>query len=119
MRKLAVLGMGLLLGMGMGIAPGMKSAIAQDSGVANTAEDFKSAEQGEGIFGSNVDIFDLMHRVGSLNGSGVVDDGFHRSQNRRISEQAQSLRERQRAILEQREATQPSPVNSSNVITPQ
>ncbi len=102
MRKLAVVSIGLLFGMGLGIAP----AIAQESGVANTAEDFKSAEQGEGIFGSDVDIFDLMHRVGSLNGAGVVDDGFHRSQNRRISQEAQSLRERQQAALEQREAAE-------------
>jgi membrane protein involved in colicin uptake len=100
MRKLAVVSIGLLFGMGLGIAP----VTAQETGVANTAEDFKSAEQGEGIFGSNVDIFDLMHRVGSLNGAGVVDDGFNRSQNRRINSQAESLRERQRAILEQQEA---------------
>ncbi len=116
MRKLAVVGIGLLFGMGLGMAP----AIAQESGVANTAEDFKSAESEDGILGSDVDIWDLFHRAGSLNsGAGVVDDGFNRSQSRRISSQAQSLRERQRAILEQREAAQTNPVNAPDATTPQ
>lgn len=110
MRKLAIrlMGAGLVAGMSWGMAPAILlqggDAIAQDSGIANTAEDFKSAEANDGIFGSNVDIWDIMHRAGALNGAGVVDDGFYRSQNRRIDRQAESLRERQRAILEQRSA---------------
>ena len=100
MRKLAVrlMSIGLVVGMSGGIAP----AIAQDSGIANTAEDFKSAESSDGILGSDVDVWDLFHRVGAITGAGVVDDGFYRSQNRRINSQAESLRERQRLILEQR-----------------
>lgn len=102
MRKLAIrlLGVGLVCGLGLGVAP----AIAQDSGIANTAEDFKSAESNDGFLGSNVDIWDIFHRAGTLSGAGVVDDGFYRSQDRRINTQAESLRERQRAILEQRSA---------------
>ena len=102
MRKLAtrLMGVGLAIismgGMGVVAAP----AIAQDSGVANTAEDFKSADSGDGILGSDMNIWDLMHRVQS--GGGVVDDGFRRSQSRRINREAESLRARQRAILEQR-----------------
>jgi hypothetical protein len=118
MRKLAVVSIGLLFGMGVGIVGGVP-AIAQETGVANTAEDFKTAEQGEGILGSDVDIWDLFHRVGALNGAGQVDDSFNRSQSRRINSQAQTLRERQRAILEQREAAQTNPVNSPNVTAPQ
>jgi hypothetical protein len=117
MRKLAVVSIGLLFGMGIGIVGGVP-AIAQETGVANTAEDFKTAEQGEGILGSDVDIWDLFHRVGSLNGAGQVDESFNRSQSRRINSQAQTLRERQRAILEQREAAQTNPVNSPNVTAP-
>jgi len=86
-------------GIGLAAAP----AIAQDSGVANTAEDFKSADSGDGILGSDVNIWELMHRVQS-GGGGVVDDGFRRSQSRRINREAESLRARQRAILEQRAA---------------
>lgn len=110
MRKLAIrlMGVGLVAGMSWGMAPAILlqrgDAIAQDSGIANTAEDFKSAEANDGVFGSNVDIWDIMHRAGALSGAGVVDDGFYRSQNRRIDRQAESLRERQRAILEQRSA---------------
>ena len=103
MRKLAtrLMGVGLAVigmrGMGFAAAP----AIAQDSGVANTAEDFKSADNGNGILGSDVDIWELMHRVQS-GGGGIVDEGFRRSQSRRINREAESLRARQRAILEQR-----------------
>ena len=110
MRKLAIrlMGMGLIVGMSGGIAP----AIAQDSGIANTAEDFKSAESNDGIFGSNVDIWDLFHQAGTLSGAGVVDDGFYRSQGRRINSQAESLRERQRAILEQQLVDPASPADA-------
>lgn len=95
------LGAGLLLGLGAIASP----ALAQESGVANTAEDFKStAENSDGIFGSGMSIWDMYHRLGSLNGSGVVDDGFRRSQNRRIGNAAEEYRQRQRAILEQRAA---------------
>ena len=99
MRKLAVLSAGLLMGMGMAIAPVM----AQESGVANTAEDFKSPEANDGVFGSNVDIWDIFHRAGSISGE-QVDGGFQRSQSRQINRQAQSLRERQQAIMQQRAA---------------
>ena len=115
MRKLAIrlLGTGVVIGMSWGMAPAILlqrgSAIAQDSGVANTAEDFKSADRSDGIFGSNMSIWDLVHRSGTLSGVGVVDDGFYRSQNRQINRQAESLRERQRAILEQRAAETASP----------
>lgn len=85
----------LMLGLGM------QSAIAQDSGVANTAEDFRSADSSDGILGSNVDIWDIFHRSSSLSDTGITDDGFRRSQSRRINREAESLRARQRAILEQ------------------
>ena len=100
MSKLALrlMGIGLVLGMGIGVAP----AFAQDSGIANTAEDFGNADAGDGFGGSDVDIWDMFHRAGSLSQGGMVDDGFRRSQSRRINSQAESLRERQRAILEQR-----------------
>lgn len=107
MRKLAIrlMGAGLVAGMSWGMAP----AIAQDSGIANTAEDFKSAEANDGLLGSDVDIWDIFHRAGTLSGAGVADDGFYRSQNRRLNNQAESLRERQRAILEQRSPDMRSP----------
>lgn len=99
MRKLAVLSIGLLIGMGAAVAPVM----AQDSGVANTSQDFKSPEANDGIFGSDLSIFDVMRRAGSL-GAEQVDDGFYRSQSRQIDRQAESLHERQRAIMQQRAA---------------
>ncbi len=104
MRKLTtrLMGVGLVLGMGLAAAP----AMAQDSGIANTAEDFNSADSGDGILGSNVDIWDIMHRVNS-SGAGVADEGFRRSQSRRINREAESLRARQRAILQQRNAAEP------------
>lgn len=104
MRKLTtrLMGVGLVLGMGLVAAP----AMAQDSGIANTAEDFNSADSGDGILGSDVDIWELMHRV-SAGGAGVADDGFYRSQSRRINREAESLRARQRAILQQRNAAEP------------
>ena len=98
MRKLVIqlMSVGLMLGLGM-------PALAQHSGVANTAEDFKSAESNDGLFGSNVDIWEVMRRAGSA-GAGVTDDGFYRSQGRRINREADSLRSRQRAILQQQAA---------------
>ncbi len=99
MRKLAVLSAGLLIGMGVAIAPVM----AQESGIANTAEDFKSSDSNDGILGSSVDIWDIFHRAGSLSG-GQADAGFYRTQSRQINRQAESLRERQRAIMQQRAA---------------
>ncbi|MGC1308255.1 MAG: hypothetical protein WA885_13590 [Phormidesmis sp.] len=100
MSKLAaqLMSVGLLLGMGVAAAP----AIAQDSGIANTAEDFKSVDSNDGFLGSNVDIWDIFHQSGTLSGAGVVDDSFRRSQSRRINTQAESLRARQQAIIEQR-----------------
>jgi hypothetical protein len=104
MRQLAVrlMGLGLILGLGGVVSP----AIAQESGVANTAQEYNSPDAGDGLFGSNVDIWDIFHRAGSLSGSGggIADSGFQRSQSRRISDQAASLRARQQAILEQRAA---------------
>lgn len=102
MRKALVgfVGFGLALGVGMPGVGGQR-AIAQDSGVANTAEDFKSADSSDGILGSNVDIWDIFHRSSSLSDTGVTDEGFRRSQSRRINREAESLRERQRAIIEQ------------------
>ena len=93
-----------LLSAGLLIGSASLSALAQDSGRANTAEDFKSAERSDGLFGTDMNIWDLVRQSGTLSGAGVVDDGFHRSQSRQISRQAESLRERQRAILEQQAA---------------
>ncbi len=109
-----LVGAGLALGM-VGVISGPAipfqggSAIAQDSGIANTAEDFKSADANDGILGSDVDIWDIFHQGGALNGAGVVDDGFYRSQGRRIDRQAESLRERQRAIIEQQAESTSAP----------
>lgn len=100
-----LVGAGLALGM-VGVVSG--PAIAQDSGIANTAEDFKSADANDGILGSDMDIWDIFHQAGVLNGAGVVDDGFYRSQGRRIDSQAESLRERQRAILERQAESAPA-----------
>jgi len=101
MRKALVgfVSFGLVLGLGVGV----QGAIAQDSGVANTAEDFKSADSSDGILGSNVDIWDVFHRASSLSDTGITDEGFHRSQSRRINREAEALRARQRAIIEQQE----------------
>ena len=98
MSKLVVrlMSAGLVLGIGAVAVP----AIAQESGVANTAEDFKSVDGADGFLGSGEDVWGLFHRVNSA-GAGVADDSFYRSQSRRINTQAESLRERQRAILEQ------------------
>ena len=100
-----LMAMGLVLGLGGAVLPMATPAIAQESGRANTAEDFKSSDAGDGFLGSDTSIWDLFHSAGSMSsGAGVVDDGFYRSQSRRINRQAESLRERQQAILEQRAA---------------
>ncbi|PZO55214.1 MAG: hypothetical protein DCF15_10900 [Phormidesmis priestleyi] len=91
-----------LLSAGLLVGGTSSPALAQDSGRANTAEDFRSAEQSNGLFGTNMNIWDLVRQAGTLNGAGVVDDGFRRSQSRQINRQAESLRERQQAILDQR-----------------
>ncbi|MEL7053643.1 MAG: hypothetical protein AAGM45_17915 [Cyanobacteria bacterium J06588_5] len=107
MSKAAVrlMGIGLVLGLGGAMLPIMAPAIAQETGRANTAEDFKSADAEDGFLGSGTSIWDLFHSAGSMSsGAGVVDEGFYRSQSRRINRQAESLRERQRAILEQQAA---------------
>lgn len=93
-----------LLSAGLLVGGASLPALAQDSGRANTAEDFKSAERSDGVFGTDMNIWDLVRQAGTLSGAGVVDDGFHRSQSRQINRQAESLRERQRAILEQQAA---------------
>ena len=98
--KLGLMGLGLLFALGVSAIP----AHAQDSGVANTAVDFESADNDGGLLGSGTSIWDLFHSAGALRGAGQVDDGFRRSQNRRINSQAESFRERQRALIEQREA---------------
>ena len=97
-RIIQLMSIGLVLGLGT-------PALAQHSGVANTAEDFKSAESNDGVFGSNLSIWDIMSRMNS-NGAGVTDDGFYRSQGRRINREADSLRSRQRAILQQQQAAE-------------
>ncbi|MGB3787139.1 MAG: hypothetical protein WA949_03950 [Phormidesmis sp.] len=101
MRKAlaGLVGLGLMLGLGVSV--GTQGAIAQDSGVANTAEDFKSADSNDGLLGSDVDIWDIFHRSSTLSGTGVTDEGFYRSQSRRINREAESLRERQRILIEQ------------------
>lgn len=102
MKKSAIrlMGLGLVLGLGFGSAP----AFAQDSGIANTAEDFQNAESSDGFFGSNTSIWDIFHNVGALSGAGVVDDGFRRSQSRQLNRAADSFREQQRARLEAQSA---------------
>lgn len=100
MKKIAAQLMGIGLVLGMGVSP----VIAQDSGIANTAEDFQSADAQEGFLGSGTDIWDLFHSAGKLSGAGQVDAGFYRSQSRRINREAESLRARQQAILEQQAA---------------
>ena len=108
MKKLVVrlMSAGLASGLAVGVGVVSAPAMAQDSGIANTAEDFKSADSNDGFLGSDVDIWDLFHRAGTLSGAGVVDGGFRRSQSRRINSQAESLRERQRAAIEQRAAAE-------------
>ncbi|MEM6598659.1 MAG: hypothetical protein AAF635_10875 [Cyanobacteria bacterium P01_C01_bin.69] len=102
MRKLALrlMGMSLLLGMGISAVP----AIAQETGVANTAEDFKSADSQEGFLGSGTSIWDLFHSAGRISGAGQADEGFYRSQSRRIGREAESLRVRQQEALERQAA---------------
>lgn len=114
MNKLVVrlMSAGLLLGMSV-IAP---AAIAQDSGVANTAEDFKSVDGADGFLGSGTDIWQLFHQTQRLSGGGVADEGFYRSQSRRIDRQAESLRERQQAILEQRAAEGEAEASSPDTV---
>jgi len=95
-----LMGVSLLLGLGMGAAP----AFAQDSGIANTAEDFQSADAQDGFLGSGTDIWDLFHSAGRLSSGGQADAGFYRSQSRRINREAESLRARQQEILDQQAA---------------
>lgn len=99
-----LVGLGVMLGLGTSV--GVQSAIAQDSGIANTAEDFKSVDSDGGFLGSNVDIWDIFHRSAVLSGAGVTDEGFYRSQSRRINREAESLRERQRALIEQQNSVE-------------
>lgn len=105
MRKLAIRLMSAGLVLGLGAALGAVPAVAQDSGVANTAEDFKSADSNDGLFGSDIDVWELMRRAQS-GGSGITDEGFYRSQGRRLNREADSLRIRQREILQQQEAVE-------------
>ena len=107
MKKLVVRLMvaGLACGLAVGMGAFSRPAGAQDSGIANTAEDFKSADSNDGILGSDMDIWDLFHSASTLSGAGVVDEGFQRSQSRRINRQAESLRQRQREILDSQSAT--------------
>ncbi len=114
MSKLAVRLMGLSLVLGMSLVS-TAPAFAQETGVANTAEDFKSADAEDGFLGSGMNIFDLFHSSRSLSGAGVVDDGFRRSQSRRINSQAESLFERRQAILEQRAAESATSVEETEL----
>lgn len=107
-----------LLSVGLLVGGASLPALAQDSGRANTAEDFKPAEQSNGIFGTDVSLFDLIRRAGTLNGAGVVDDGFRRSQSRQINRQAESLRERQQAILDQRAAEEAGVTSPTPTVAP-
>ncbi|MEM9152270.1 MAG: hypothetical protein AAGB19_17685 [Cyanobacteria bacterium P01_F01_bin.3] len=109
MSKFAVrlMGVSLMLGMGLGVAP----AFAQETGVANNAEDFQSADAQEGFLGSGMDIWDFFHSAGRLSGAGQVDEGFHRSQSRRINREAESLRLRQQEAILQQEAAEANPVD--------
>ena len=104
MRKLAIQLMSAGLVLGFGVAPAMAQLGGGDTGRANTAEDFKNSDSSDGFLGSGTNIWDLYHQSGALQGAGQVDAGFYRSQSRRINSQAESLRQRQRAILEQRAA---------------
>ena len=113
MRKLAIQLMSAGLVLGMGVAPAMAQVGSANSGRANTAEDFKSQDSSDGFLGSGTNIWDLYHQSGALQGAGQVDAGFYRSQSRRINQQAESLRARQRAILEQRAAEVNNPAAQS------
>lgn len=104
MRKLAIQLMSAGLVLGLGVAPAMAQLGGGDTGRANTAEDFKNSDSADGFLGSGTNIWDLYHQSGALQGAGVMDAGFFRSQSRRINRQAESLRARQRAILEQQAA---------------
>lgn len=104
MRKLAVQLMSAGLVLGFGVAPAMAQLGSRDTGRANTAEDFRNTDASDGFLGSGTNIWDLYHQSGALQGAGQVDAGFYRSQSRRINRQAESLRARQRAILEQQAA---------------
>ena len=105
-RAIQLMGVSLVLGMGLAAAP----AIAQETGVANTAEDFKSPDAQDGFFGSGTSIWDLFHNSRSLSGGGVIDDSVRRSQARQINRQAESFRERQRASLQQQSAEAAAPI---------
>lgn len=104
MRRLAIQLMSAGLVLGFGMAPAMAQLGGSDSGRANTAEDFRNPDSSDGFLGTGTNIWDLYHQSGTLSGAGQVDAGFYRSQSRRINSQAESLRARQRAILEQRAA---------------
>ena len=101
MRKLAVQLMSAGLVLGFGVAPAMAQLGDRDTGRANTTEDFRNSDAPDGFLGSGTNIWDLYHQSGALQGAGRVDEGFYRSQSRRINQQAEALRARQRAILEQ------------------
>jgi len=107
-----LMGAGLVLGLGLAAAP----AFAQDSGIANTAEDFKSADNNSGLLGSGTDIWDLFHSSSRLSGASVVDEGFYRSQSRRINRQVDSFQERQRALIQQQNAATEAAVEAEEAI---
>ncbi|MGB3768400.1 MAG: hypothetical protein WA947_17720 [Phormidesmis sp.] len=115
MRKLAVQLMSAGLVLGLGVAPAMAQLGGGDTGRANTAEDFKSQDSSDGFLGSGANIWDIYHQSGALQGAGQVDEGFYRSQSRRINRQAESLRARQRAILEQQAAEVNNPAAQSGI----
>ena len=104
MRKIAIRLMSAGLVLGLGVGPAMAQLGGGSTGRANTAEDFKNSDASDGFLGSGTNIWDLYHQSGALQGAGVVDTGFRRSQSRRINRQAESLRARQRAILQQQAA---------------
>ncbi|MEL6470485.1 MAG: hypothetical protein AAFQ74_12220 [Cyanobacteria bacterium J06623_4] len=111
MKKIAAQLMGIGLVLGMGVSP----VIAQDSGIANTAEDFQSADDQGGFLGSGTDIWDLFHNARSLSGA-TFDEGFMRTQDRRINSQAESFRQRQQELLNQMATEEATPAAEADVV---
>jgi len=53
-----------------------------------------------------------MRRASATSGGATADGGFFRSQSRRIDREANSFRERQRILLEQRQADEANQTNT-------
>lgn len=114
MGKLAIQLFSAGLVLGFGVAPAMAQLGRTDSGRANTAEDFKNQDSSDGFLGSGTNIWDLYHQSGALR---AVENGYSSNGlRRRINSQAESLRERQRVILEQQAAEVNSEANSGTIV---